>query len=292
MRFWLSVQRYRVIIRSIGVSHSSIFRKVKRITKSLAFANSLVRLQSIVEDSLNFREEQKMLEIVTNVHLEMLLRLLIAAILGLLIGLERELKRKSLGLKTILVISIVSCLLTIVSIQSAYLLPGSALAEIRMDPLRLAAQIVTGVGFLGAGVILRREDDTISGLTTAAIVWGAAGIGVAIGAGFYIEAIVGVGLLLISVEIIPYIIFRLGFEQLKLKEFQIAVTLNSRENIEEIVEQIEREVVKLGKVNIKDEQVNSYVIEVEVKVYQDVKPTELYQKLTKIKNIDLIELNS
>ncbi len=233
-----------------------------------------------------------MLEIVTNVHLEMLLRLLIAAILGLLIGLERELKRKSLGLKTILVISIVSCLLTIVSIQSAYLLPGSALAEIRMDPLRLAAQIVTGVGFLGAGVILRREDDTISGLTTAAIVWGAAGIGVAIGAGFYIEAIVGVGLLLISVEIIPYIIFRLGFEQLKLKEFQIAVTLNSRENIEEIVEQIEREVVKLGKVNIKDEQVNSYVIEVEVKVYQDVKPTELYQKLTKIKNIDLIELNS
>ncbi|MEI3611050.1 MgtC/SapB family protein [Pseudogracilibacillus sp. SO30301A] len=233
-----------------------------------------------------------MLEIITNVHLEMLLRLLISAILGLLIGLERELKRKSLGLKTILVISIVSCLLTIVSIQSAYLLPGSALAEIRMDPLRLAAQIVTGVGFLGAGVILRREDDTISGLTTAAIVWGAAGIGVAIGAGFYIEAIVGVGLLLISVEIIPYIIFRLGFEQLKLKEFQIAVTLNSRENIEEVVEQIEREVVRLGKVNIQDKQVNNYVVEVEVKVYQDLKPTELYQKLAKIKNIDLIELNS
>src|SRR5690625_4854969 len=147
-----------------------------------------------------------MLGFMNNVHLEMLFRLLIAAILGLLIGLERELKRKSLGLKTILVISIVSCLLTIVSIQSAYLLPGSALGEIRMDPLRLAAQIVTGVGFLGAGVILRREDDTISGLTTAAIVWGAAGVGIAIGAGFYIEAIVGVGLLLVSVELIPIVI--------------------------------------------------------------------------------------
>ena len=233
-----------------------------------------------------------MLEIINNIHLEMLLRLLIAAILGLLIGLERELKRKSLGLKTILVISIVSCLLTIVSIQSAYLLPGSALAEIRMDPLRLAAQIVTGVGFLGAGVILRREDDTISGLTTAAIVWGAAGIGVAIGAGFYIEAIVGVGLLLISIEIIPYIIFRLGFEQLKLKEFQIVITLSNREIIEEVVEQIEREVVKLDKVNIKDEQVKSYVIEMEVKVYQHVNTTELYQKLTEIKDIHLIEMSS
>src|SRR5690625_1768046 len=147
-----------------------------------------------------------MLGFMNDIHLEMLLRLLIAAILGLLIGLERELKRKSLGLKTILVISIVSCLLTIVSIQSAYLLPGTAFAEIRMDPLRLAAQIVTGVGFLGAGVILRREDDTISGLTTAAIVWGAAGVGIAIGAGFYIEAVVGVGLLLVSVELVPLVI--------------------------------------------------------------------------------------
>src|SRR5690625_2529150 len=128
-----------------------------------------------------------MLESLSNVNLEMIVRLIIAGILGLMLGLERELKRKSLGLKTILVISIVSCLLTIVSIQSAYLLPGSSFLEIRMDPLRLAAQIISGVGFLGAGVILRRGDDSISGLTTAAIVWGAAGIGVAVGAGFYIE---------------------------------------------------------------------------------------------------------
>src|SRR5690625_2283883 len=144
----------------------------------------------------------KLLDIFLNIDIEMLIRLFIAAILGLLMGLEREMKRKSLGLKTILVISIVSCLLTIVSIQSAYIFPASEFAEIRMDPLRLAAQIVSGVGFLGAGVILRRQDDTVSGLTTAAIVWGAAGIGIATGAGFYIEAVAGVALLLISVELI------------------------------------------------------------------------------------------
>ena len=110
--------------------------------------------------------------------------------------------------------------------------------------------------------------------------------------GFQIEAIVGVGLLLISIEIIPYIIFKLGFEQLKLKEFQIVITLSNREIIEEVVEQIEREVVKLDKVNIKDEQVKSYVTEMEVKVYQHVNTTELYQKLTEIKDIHLIEMSS
>src|SRR5699024_6195872 len=209
----------------------------------------------------------RMLELINNIHLEMLLRLLVAAILGLLIGLERELKRKSLGLKTILVISIVSCLLTIVSIQSAYLLPGSAFADIRMDPLRLAAQIVSGVGFLGAGVILRREDDTISGLTTAAIVWGAAGIGVAIGAGFYIEAIVGVGLLLVSVELVPVLIFKFGFEKLKLKEIQIHLTLNERNKIEQVINQIQQIVVNMGDVTIKDTKEGSYIIEMLLMVH-------------------------
>src|SRR5690625_3586309 len=160
----------------------------------------------------------KLLDIFLNIDIEMLIRLFIAAILGLLMGLEREMKRKSLGLKTILVISIVSCLLTIVSIQSAYLFPEGMLAEIRMDPLRLAAQIVSGVGFLGAGVILRRGDDTVSGLTTAAIVWGAAGIGIATGAGFYIEAVAGVTLILVSVEIVPLMIKKIGVKEFHQKE--------------------------------------------------------------------------
>lgn len=233
-----------------------------------------------------------MLEIINNIQLEMLLRLLIAAILGLLIGLERELKRKSLGLKTIIVISIVSCLLTIVSIQSAYLLPGSAFAEIRMDPLRLAAQIVTGVGFLGAGVILRREDDTISGLTTAAIVWGAAGIGVAIGAGFYIEALVGVSLLLLSVELVPILINKFGFKKLKLKELQLIVTIQSRDKIERVINQVDKQVVEMGNIKIKDVHAASFLIEMIIMVHHQERPTELYQKLTNIKDIELIELSS
>jgi|SRR5699024_7857339 len=233
-----------------------------------------------------------MLEIFDHNHAEMLFRLLIAAILGLLIGLERELKRKSLGLKTILVISIVSCLLTIVSIQSAYLLPGSPLAEIRMDPLRLAAQIVSGVGFLGAGVILRREDDTITGLTTAAIVWGAAGIGVAIGAGFYMEAIVGVSLLLISVELVPILILKLGFKKLKLKEIQLHVTTHQREKIDAVIRDVQNEVVQIDNIKIKDMEEENFLIEMIIMVHHKKEPVELYQKLTEISAIDRIELSS
>ena len=81
-----------------------------------------------------------------NIDLQILIKLGISAVFGLVIGLERELKRKPVGLKTSLVICIVSCLLTIVSIESAYMFPSSDNVKIQMDPLRLAAQIVSGIG--------------------------------------------------------------------------------------------------------------------------------------------------
>lgn len=125
-----------------------------------------------------------MMEFTVDLHI--LMKLGISAIFGLIIGLEREIRNKPLGLKTSLVICLSSCLLTIVSIESAnkYAVAGLHV----MDPMRLAAQVVSGIGFLGAGVILRKHNDVIIGLTTAAMIWGAAGLGIAVGAGFYVEA--------------------------------------------------------------------------------------------------------
>jgi len=234
----------------------------------------------------------KLLDIFLNIDIEMLIRLFIAAILGLLMGLEREMKRKSLGLKTILVISIVSCLLTIVSIQSAYIFPASEFAEIRMDPLRLAAQIVSGVGFLGAGVILRRQDDTVSGLTTAAIVWGAAGIGIATGAGFYIEAVAGVALLLISVELIPIIVKRFGARSLHLTEFNLKVTLDNREDINEVINGIRNLAYDLKKIRIKDLKEDRYLLAMEMIVSDSAKVTDVYNNIAKIDKIATIEIDS
>lgn len=223
---------------------------------------------------------------------EMLLRLVIAGVLGLAMGLERELKRKSLGLRTIIVISTISCLLTIVSIQASYLFQESEYTEIRMDPLRLAAQIVSGVGFLGAGVILRRGDDTISGLTTAALVWGAAGIGIAVGAGFYIEAVVGVLILLFSVEILPILINRMDVKKLHLKELYLRVTLDDREAISGVVEQIEASVIRVDNIRIKDINSDAYSIVLLIMVNDTESITEVYNKISQINKIEKIEVRA
>src|SRR2546428_8289380 len=116
---------------------------------------------------------------ILSVDWHILMKLGISAIFGLIIGLEREIRNKPLGLKTSLVICLSSCLLTIVSIESAnkYAVMGLHV----MDPMRLAAQVVSGIGFLGAGAILRKHTDVIIGLTTAAMIWRAAGLGLAAG---------------------------------------------------------------------------------------------------------------
>lgn len=232
-----------------------------------------------------------MMEIIEVFDLNMLLKLSISAILGLAIGLERELKRKPLGLKTSLVISIVSCLLTIVSIQSAYLFPASEFINIQMDPLRLAAQIVSGIGFLGAGVILRRGDDTISGLTTAAMVWGAAGIGIATGAGFYIEAFAGVVLLLISVELIPSLIRLLGVKKLRTKELSIRITLKNQYDIGGVIKHIEEEDIKIEHMRIKDLKDQTYQIDLKVRVNDRKSTPEIYYGLSKMEKINSTEIS-
>lgn len=226
------------------------------------------------------------------VDVEMLIRLVIAALLGLLIGLEREIKRKSLGLRTILVISVASCLLTIVSIQSAYIFPETTYAEIRMDPLRLAAQIVSGVGFLGAGVILRREDDTVSGLTTAAIVWSAAGIGIATGAGFYVEATVGVGLLLVSLKLLPAVINRSEYIKLHLIEYFIKISIDERDKIEKVIKQIELHTNEIHDIKIKDLKDETHSVSLRIVVGDDTTAPEVYNSIASIDHITNIEINS
>jgi putative Mg2+ transporter-C (MgtC) family protein len=105
-----------------------------------------------------------------------MLKLFFAVLLGGAIGLEREIVGKPAGLRTNILIAVGSTLITIMSVRFAYHHHGT-------DPSRVAAQIVTGVGFLGAGSILQSQASVV-GLTTAATIWAVAGIGIAIGAGY------------------------------------------------------------------------------------------------------------
>jgi putative Mg2+ transporter-C (MgtC) family protein len=127
-------------------------------------------------------------------QLEMVLRLLLATALGAIIGAQREWSGKPAGLRTLALISVGSALFAIVS----------ELGFVGADPSRIAAGIVTGIGFLGAGVILHRSGGAVVGLTTAATIWAVAGIGLAAGAGLYLISAVATVLMLIAL-LIPHL---------------------------------------------------------------------------------------
>jgi len=121
-------------------------------------------------------------------ELEVVLRLILSAIIGGAIGIEREASNRPAGFRTHILVSVGS---TLIMLVSAYGMGESA------DPGRIAAQVVSGIGFLGAGTILRTGNH-IKGLTTAASLWVCAGIGLAIGAGFYLGGVVTAAIVLIS----------------------------------------------------------------------------------------------
>ncbi len=128
---------------------------------------------------------------------EVLLRLTVAALLGGAVGLERELREREAGLRTHMLVSVGSALFTIVSAYGfrEFLVHGGSV--VRADPTRIAAQIVSGIGFLGAGAIIR-QGLSIRGLTTAATLWLVAAIGMASGAGYYSAAVIATAGAIIS----------------------------------------------------------------------------------------------
>jgi len=126
----------------------------------------------------------------TDVVIEMVLKLIISLLLGALVGLEREWKRKPAGLRTHMLVSMGACLFTITSISG-----------FSLDPARVAAGIVTGIGFIGAGTIMGARMH-ITGVTTAATLWIVAAIGLAIGAGMYIPAV--------AASIMVFLVLQLG----------------------------------------------------------------------------------
>lgn len=130
---------------------------------------------------------------------EILLRLLLALVWGGIVGAEREYRSKSAGFRTMILIAVGSCLFTVLSGTIGG--PG--------NPDRIAANIVTGIGFLGAGIIFRGNDGHISGVTTAATIWAVAAIGMALGAGHYLGAGFGALLLLLVLALLPYLELRI-----------------------------------------------------------------------------------
>ena len=124
-------------------------------------------------------------------YLAVVLRIFAAVIFGGIIGLERGMKNRPAGLRTYMLVCVGSCLIMLTN-QYLFQVSGAG------DPMRLGAQVVSGIGFLGAGTIIVTKHNQIKGLTTAAGLWAAAGVGLALGVGFY-EAALAAGFAVFSI---------------------------------------------------------------------------------------------
>jgi putative Mg2+ transporter-C (MgtC) family protein len=131
---------------------------------------------------------------------EMIIRLLLTLILSGLIGLERQVHQRDAGLRTHILVALGSCLIMLTSMYVFDIYKD----KVSLDPARIAAGVITGIGFLGAGAIIR-EPERIRGLTTAASLWVAAGIGLAVGVGFNKVAIYTTVLVLIVLHFFRFV---------------------------------------------------------------------------------------
>jgi len=131
--------------------------------------------------------------------LEIFIRLFLSLILSGLIGLERQVHRRTAGLRTHILVGLGSCLIMLTSLYIFAIYKN----EVALDPARIAAGVITGIGFLGAGAIMR-EGEGVKGLTTAASLWVVAGIGLATGCGFYKAALFTTILALITLFFLRY----------------------------------------------------------------------------------------
>lgn len=221
---------------------------------------------------------------------DFLVKLGVALFLGLSIGMDRQLKHKPLGVKTSMVISVASCLITIVSIESVnkFSLPGHT----NMDPLRLAAQIVSGVGFLGAGVILRRSNDVISGLTTASMVWAASGLGIAVGAGFYFEAVTATILIILAINLFPLILRWIGPRSLRQRDLSIKIVVDGRGNLDDVFKQIKHLNLQVKRVKVKDVESGQQKLEMMIIASEDTYTTDIYSSLKTVDHVNSVEVES
>src|SRR5262245_1006451 len=180
-----------------------------------------------------------------------LFRLSLAVVLGGAIGFERELRDREAGLRTHMLVCLGSALFTIVSAYgfSEFLASGDPV--IRADPTRIAAQIVTGIGFLGAGAIIR-QGISVRGLTTAATLWVAAAIGMAAGAGYYSGAVIATFVTLIALWPLRLVAYRL-LERMRPDERSMVVHLRSGTSLTTLLEALEREHAHVEHVRLEDE---------------------------------------
>lgn len=183
-------------------------------------------------------------EILSQLDVRLIIRLLVAAACGGAIGYERDHRNKDAGLKTHMILAMGAALAMMISKYGFQDTTG-------FDTARLAAQVISGIGFLGAGVIFVKNNNLVSGLTTAAGLWTTSIIGLALGAGMYVMALITTAI----VVMIQLVLHQKIFEQaIRKEEIYLTVTIKNMEVIEDITnyfkdkDEVSHEIISINKV--------------------------------------------
>ena len=179
-------------------------------------------------------------------ELAILLKLFLAALAGGLVGWEREKRGRPAGLRTNLLVSVGACTVMIIS-ETFFLKYGAhdAQSVLRLDPSRTAAQIVTGIGFLGAGVILK-EGVTVRGLTTAATLWVVAGLGMAFGMGLFSLGVISTIIVLVGLLFLKQFDWTIKKDRFLL----LTVTARRRESLyDDLLQLVEERKLRISEVS-------------------------------------------
>jgi putative Mg2+ transporter-C (MgtC) family protein len=203
-----------------------------------------------------------------------LLRLFIAAVLGALVGLERERKNWTAGMRTHMMVCLGSCLIMIVSAYGFNEVLNQK--NVTLDPSRVAAQVISGIGFIGAGTILFLKQGIIRGLTTASGLWTVAGIGLACGGGMYFAAAVTTAFALIILFVLQ------PFEKKLSKRFKnktIHITTKDKSKSSEIIHRVlENDELEISNYHL-DKEDNEFLISFRFKTINKVALKHLMDSL-------------
>jgi putative Mg2+ transporter-C (MgtC) family protein len=213
-------------------------------------------------------------------NFEIIFRLLLATILGGVVGLERETEDKPAGLRTHILVCVGSTLIMLISI---YIYDSLKLPpQQRADPARIAAQVVVGIGFLGAGTIMR-FGSSVRGLTTAATIWTVSGIGLALGCGFYIGAVFTT----LIVLVVLFIFERAEKVFIKKKRFKI-IKIDTKDvpgQLGKIGSILGNENVNIKAIELKQKEKGLASIELWLEIPPQIIIDEIIEKLKKIEGV-------
>ena len=209
--------------------------------------------------------------------MEFIFRVFVAALLGGMIGFEREYRAKEAGLRTHFLVAMGSALFMIVSQYGVDAVLGTS---ITLDPSRVAAQVVSGIGFIGAGTIIFQKH-VIKGLTTAAGLWVTSAIGLACGSGLYLLSVASTLLVLLCLETIFFILMRIGS-----RTISVTISTTDREKIKKVVNQLREDCVTMDSYEMKRHG-ELFVVSMELKVKRNNYRNRIIEFMDKFDGVDI-----